>query len=134
MRTSTKHGSQEGFLQRLCQLSSSVLLNVEISEELDPAAILQAEQNSFDDSLLNFTANYSDDDDSVVFSSCWASLADCSGSQRLLFGGWKEPPSRLHPDKVDTEAALMQALAEREEDDRLDDGAVEINSDDEFTG
>ena len=31
-------------------------LNVEISEELDPAAILQAEQNSFDDGLLNFKA------------------------------------------------------------------------------
>ena len=46
----------------------------------------------------------------------------------------KEPPSRLHPDEIDTEAALMQALAEREEDDRLDDGAVEINSVDEFTG
>ena len=46
----------------------------------------------------------------------------------------KEPPSRLHPDEIDTEAALMQALAEREEDDRLDYGAVEINSVDEFTG
>jgi len=32
-------------------------LNVEISEELDPVAILQAEQNSFDDGLLNLTAN-----------------------------------------------------------------------------
>ena len=31
-------------------------LNAEILEELDPAAILQAEQNSFDDGLLNFTA------------------------------------------------------------------------------
>jgi hypothetical protein len=48
----------------------------------------------------------------------------------ILFGGCKEPPSRLHPDKIDTEAALMQALAEREEDDRLDNSAVEINSDD----
>jgi hypothetical protein len=41
---------------------------------------------------------------------------------------------RLHPDKIDTEAALMQALAECEENNRLDDGAVEINSNDEFTG
>jgi hypothetical protein len=32
-------------------------LNAEISEELDPAAILQAEQKSFDDGLSNFTAN-----------------------------------------------------------------------------
>ena len=52
----------------------------------------------------------------------------------ILFGGCKEPPSRLHPDEIDTEAALMQALAESEEDDRLDNSAVEINSDDEFTG
>ena len=52
----------------------------------------------------------------------------------ILFSGCKVPPSRLHPDEIDTEAALMQALAEREEDNRLDDGAVEINSDDEFTG
>jgi len=52
----------------------------------------------------------------------------------ILFGGCKEPPSRLHPDEINTEAALMQALAEHKEDDRLDDGAVEINSDDEFTG
>ena len=52
----------------------------------------------------------------------------------ILFGGCKVPPSRLHPDEINTEAALMQALAEREEDNRLDDSAVEINSDDEFTG
>ena len=32
-------------------------LNIEISEELDPAAILQAEQHSFDDGLSNFAAN-----------------------------------------------------------------------------
>ena len=32
-------------------------LDVEISEELDPVAILQAEQNNFNDGLLNFTAN-----------------------------------------------------------------------------
>jgi len=40
----------------------------------------------------------------------------------------------VYPGEIDTEAALMQALAEREEDDRLDAGAIEINSDDEFTG
>ena len=32
-------------------------LNAEILDELDPVAILQAEQNSFDDSLSNFAAN-----------------------------------------------------------------------------
>jgi len=46
----------------------------------------------------------------------------------------KEPPAWLHPDKIDIEAALMQALAEHEEDNRLDNGAVEINFNDEFTG
>ena len=60
-------------------------------------------------------------------------------SHREIVGVYSHPqlcPSRhphLHPDEIDTEAALMQALAEREEDDRLDD-AVEINSDHEFTG
>jgi hypothetical protein len=78
----------------------------------------------------------SDDDDSAVpaagpssRSSQWKPT-----TLAILFGGCKEPPSRLHPDEIDTEAALMQALAECEEDNRLDDGAVEINSDDEFTG
>ena len=33
------------------------LLNAEISDELDPAAIFQAKQNSFDDGLSNFAAN-----------------------------------------------------------------------------
>ena len=51
----------------------------------------------------------------------------------ILFGDWKEPPSQLHPDEIDTKTALMEALVERKEDNRLDDGAVEINSDDEFT-
>jgi hypothetical protein len=84
----------------------------------------------------------SDDDDSAVLSSppLLAAGPSSRASQwklttlTILFGGCKEPPSRLHPDEIDTEAALMQALAEREEDDRLDDSAVDINSDDEFTG
>jgi hypothetical protein len=83
-----------------------------------------------------------DDNDSAVLSSPLLPAAGPSSQSSqwkpttltILFGSCKEPPSRLHPDKIDTEAALMQALAEREEDDRLDDGAVEINSDDEFTG
>jgi hypothetical protein len=32
-------------------------LNAEIPDELDPAAIFQAKQNSFDDGLSNFAAN-----------------------------------------------------------------------------
>ena len=51
----------------------------------------------------------------------------------ILFGNYKEPPLQLRPDEIDTKAALMQALAEHEEDNRLDDSAVEINSNDEFT-
>ena len=80
-----------------------------------------------------------DDDDSAVLSSppLPAARPSSRSSQwkpmtlTILFGGCKEPPSRLHLDEIDTKAALMQALAEREEDD---DGAVEINSDNEFTG
>jgi hypothetical protein len=50
----------------------------------------------------------------------------------VLFGGQKERPSRLSPAEVDAESVLMEALAEAEEDGRLDDGEVEIDSDDEF--
>jgi hypothetical protein len=50
----------------------------------------------------------------------------------VLFGGQKERPSRLLPEEIDAESALMQALADLEEDERLDDGAMEIDSDEEF--
>ena len=36
------------------------------------------------------------------------------------------------PREIDAEAALMQALAELEEDERLNDGEVEIASEDEY--
>ncbi|KIM91303.1 hypothetical protein PILCRDRAFT_521 [Piloderma croceum F 1598] len=52
----------------------------------------------------------------------------------VLFGGQKERPSRLSPAEVDAELVLMEALAEAEEDEQLDDGEVEINLDDEFVG
>ena len=52
----------------------------------------------------------------------------------LLFGGEKPPRSRLPPEEVDAESWLMEALAELEEDERLDDGDVEIPSDEEFIG
>ena len=52
----------------------------------------------------------------------------------LLIGDCKEPPLQLHPDEINAEAALMQALAECEEDNGLDDGTVEINSDDKLMG
>jgi hypothetical protein len=52
----------------------------------------------------------------------------------LLFGGEKPPRSRLPPEEVDAESRLMEALAELEEDERPDDGEVEIPSDEEFVG
>ena len=50
----------------------------------------------------------------------------------VLFGGQKERPSRLLPEEINAESALMQALADLEEDERLDGGAMEIDSDEEF--
>jgi len=52
----------------------------------------------------------------------------------LLFGGEKPPRSRLPPEEVDAESQLMEALAELEEDERPDDGELEIPSDEEFVG
>ena len=50
------------------------------------------------------------------------------------FGGQTQPPSQMVAAEVDAEAALMQALAEMEEDERLDDGEIEIPSEDEYNG
>ncbi|KIM77753.1 hypothetical protein PILCRDRAFT_11836 [Piloderma croceum F 1598] len=36
--------------------------------------------------------------------------------------------------EIDAEAALMEALTDADEDERLDDGAVEIGSDEEYHG
>jgi hypothetical protein len=52
----------------------------------------------------------------------------------VLFGGQKQPPSRLVPAEIDAESALMQALAEAKEDLRPDDGEVEIPSNEEHNG
>ena len=49
------------------------------------------------------------------------------------FGGQNKHPSQLLPAEIDAELKLMQALAEVDEDERLDDGAVEILSEDEYT-
>ena len=46
-----------------------------------------------------------------------------------LFAGQKDKFARVPMDQQ--EADLMEALAEAEEDDRLDDGAVEVDSDEE---
>jgi hypothetical protein len=53
-------------------------------------------------------------------------------SLAILFGGQKEPPSRLLPKEIDAELALMQALANLEEGKQLDDMAIEVDSDEEF--
>jgi len=45
-----------------------------------------------------------------------------------LFEGQNEHPSRLLPAEIDAESELMQALVEIDEDERPDDGAVEIHS------
>jgi hypothetical protein len=59
----------------------------------------------------------------------------------VLFWGAekKKGPPRLSQEEIETEGDLMTALAEAEalveaEDARLDDGAVEIPSDDEYVG
>ena len=49
------------------------------------------------------------------------------------FGGQNKHPLQLLPVEIDAESELMQALAEVDEDERLDDGAVEILSEDEYT-
>ena len=52
----------------------------------------------------------------------------------ILFGSQKQPPSWLSPVDFDAESALMQALAEVEEDEQLDDGEIKIPSDEEYDG
>ena len=49
-----------------------------------------------------------------------------------LFGGKAQHPPWLVPAEIEVEAALMQALAELEKDKQLDDGEVEIASEDEY--
>ena len=49
-----------------------------------------------------------------------------------LFGGKAQCPPWLVPAEIKAEAALMQALAELEEDEWLDDGEDEIASEDEY--
>jgi hypothetical protein len=46
-----------------------------------------------------------------------------------LFNEAPKRRTRVSDSIVDEEAALMEALAEAEEDDRLDDGAIEVSED-----
>ena len=50
----------------------------------------------------------------------------------VLISSQKECPSWLLPKEIDAESALIQALADLEEDKQLDDGTMEIDSDKEF--
>ena len=50
----------------------------------------------------------------------------------ILFRSQNKCPSQLLPAEIDAESELMQALAEVDEDEWLDDGAVEILSEDEY--
>jgi len=52
----------------------------------------------------------------------------------LFFSSQKQPPSWLSPTEIDAESALMQSLAEVEEDEQLDDGVIEILSGEEYNG
>ena len=49
------------------------------------------------------------------------------------FRGQNKHLLQLLPAEIDAGLELMQALAEVDEDERLDDGAVEILSEDEYT-
>jgi len=49
-----------------------------------------------------------------------------------LFGGTKHKPSRRSGTIEEEEEAMEQAMAEALEDERLDDGAIEIGSDEEY--
>ena len=62
---------------------------------------------------------------------------DCASTWKpttlaVLFSSQKECPSWLLPEEIDTESALIQALADLEEDKWLDGGAMEIDSDKEY--
>ncbi|KAJ6570310.1 hypothetical protein B0H10DRAFT_2237929 [Mycena sp. CBHHK59/15] len=53
----------------------------------------------------------------------------------VLFGGAEKPRKRKPSAQVmEEEEILMQALAEADEDEVLDDGAIEIESGDEYVG
>ena len=53
-------------------------------------------------------------------------------SLETLFGGTKPIPARSLQTMEEEEAAMMQAMAKVDEDERPDDGKVEILSEDEY--
>jgi hypothetical protein len=79
------------------------------------------------------TCEESDDDDIISCSNTrptkWKPVTLAN-----LFGGQEPLLSRPASTEIDAEPALMKALADADEDERLDDGAVEIGSDKEYHG
>ncbi|KAJ7104747.1 ribonuclease H-like domain-containing protein, partial [Mycena epipterygia] len=61
--------------------------------------------------------------------SAWKSL-----TLQKLFGGAEKPRTRKPSARAMEEEILMEALAEAAEDENLDDGAIEIESDEEYQG
>ena len=51
---------------------------------------------------------------------------------KVLFGRQEKRSIRLHRELVDEEVALMEALADMDEDNQPDDGAIEIDSEEEY--
>lgn len=51
-----------------------------------------------------------------------------------LFGRPDATPTRIPAAEIAAEAALMEALADLDEDERPDEGAIEIQSEDEYMG
>ena len=77
-------------------------------------------------------------DDAGVHAARPAAAAAWKGTTlAVLFGGIsasRRRSTRLPAAEVSAEAALMEALADIEEDSRLDEGAIEIDSDEEYAG
>ncbi len=51
---------------------------------------------------------------------------------KVLFGRQEKRSLRLRRELVDEEVALMEALADMDEDNQPDDGAIEIDSEEEY--
>jgi hypothetical protein len=75
-----------------------------------------------------------DENDALVVASNMRAAKWKPATLAALFGGQELLTSRPPSMAMNVEAVLMEALAEAEEDERLDDGAVEICSDEEYNG
>ena len=108
-------------------VSNSQSWRTEMAKWIAEARAAELAEDSDDESEVPEPATSASDRGGRIFKWKPATLA-------ILFGGQKQPPSRLSPAEIDAESALMQALAEVEEDERPDDGEIEIPSDEEYNG